>query len=226
MEGALLLQSVCNSFVFDYLLRTRLGGNNINYYILDECAVPGNIWGQLTDSMSRDTATLLDLSAALSLNHIALSAARQSLLQCRSVPLLRQIWAGQREDAAGFLRNQGFGPAEQCLARACAEVLVARQYGLDGSELQMILSRFERCEQLPALLPLPQLTQAVAQIYDSLDWQDAADLIKQASVALSAPAQCSDIFADQVDESEVCDDKAERWMALEVHRANLQSFPS
>ncbi len=226
MEGALLLQSVCNSFVFDYLLRTRLGGNNINYYILDECAVPGNIWGQLTDSMSRDRATLLDLSAALSLNHIALSAAKESLLLCRPMPLLRQLWAGQREDAAGFVRNQGFGPAEQCLARACAEVLVARQYGLNGSELQMILRRFERSEQLPALLPLPQLTQAVAQIYDSLDWQDAADLIKQVSVVLNAPAQCRNIFAGRADESEVCDDEAERWMALEAHRANLQSFPS
>jgi hypothetical protein len=105
-------------------------------------------------------------------------------------------------------------------------VLVARQYGLNGSELQMILRRFERSEQLPALLPLPQLTQAVAQIYDSLDWQDAADLIKQVSVVLNAPAQCRNIFAGRADESEVCDDEAERWMALEAHRANLQSFPS
>ncbi len=43
LQPTLVLSSLCNSLTFDYVLRTRLGGLNVGWFVLEECPIPKTI---------------------------------------------------------------------------------------------------------------------------------------------------------------------------------------
>ena len=67
MVGTLALISCLNSFVFDYALRMRMTGNNVNYFLLQECPLPHI---ELITSVHE----ILALAAAINLNHVRYAA--------------------------------------------------------------------------------------------------------------------------------------------------------
>jgi hypothetical protein len=67
MAGSLALISCLNSFVFDYALRMRMTGNNVNYFLLQECPLPHP---ELVTSVQE----ILALAAAINLNHVRYAA--------------------------------------------------------------------------------------------------------------------------------------------------------
>jgi hypothetical protein len=67
LPGSLALLSCLNSFVFDYALRMRMTGNNVNYFLLQECPLPH---AELITSVPE----ILALTAAINLNHVRYAA--------------------------------------------------------------------------------------------------------------------------------------------------------
>ncbi len=69
---ALGLVACLNSFVFDYVLRLRMSGNNINYYLLEECPLP-------SAAQVLALEPLIRASAILSLSHRRFAPQRLAL---------------------------------------------------------------------------------------------------------------------------------------------------
>jgi hypothetical protein len=57
----LLLQTELSSFSFDYTFRARMGGINLNWFIIEECPVPNLVW---EDAHQEKVACLLIIAAA------------------------------------------------------------------------------------------------------------------------------------------------------------------
>jgi hypothetical protein len=110
---ALLFAACLNSFVFDFVLRLRLVGNNLNYFILQECHVP------LPDLLL-DVPELLEITVKLSLNN------KQFAPQ-----LLPSLKATSHE-------SQVTG-VERLRLRCILDALIADLYGLEVNDLSYIL---------------------------------------------------------------------------------------
>jgi hypothetical protein len=114
------LLAVLNSFVYDYALRARLGGNNLNHYILRDTPVPCPL--ELVD-----LAELTKIVASLSWPVHRFSAA----------------WRRQNRMEAHWISSH----RERRQARARIEALVARSYGLNRDDLALILRDCEHSVQ-------------------------------------------------------------------------------
>ncbi|MBS1954320.1 MAG: Eco57I restriction-modification methylase domain-containing protein [Cyanobacteria bacterium SZAS-4] len=117
---ALLLTACLNSFVFDYMLRMRLVGNNLNYFILQESYLPR------PDLLMADS-DVLKIAAKLSFNpkHCA--------------PPLEQFLAHDS------LQDE-IDEIERMRLRCILDVLIADMYGLSGEDLNHILRGCETNE--------------------------------------------------------------------------------
>jgi len=58
---ALILTAILNSLCFDYFLRTRLSGNNLNYFLLDQCFVPDVLMRSRFEVLPQEARQSLDL---------------------------------------------------------------------------------------------------------------------------------------------------------------------
>ncbi len=58
---ALILTAILNSLCFDYFLRTRLSGNNLNYFLLDQCFVPDALVRSRFEGIPQEARQSLDL---------------------------------------------------------------------------------------------------------------------------------------------------------------------
>jgi len=123
IKQSLLLVALLNSFVFDYVLRSKMSGNNINLFLLKECFLPNQL-SHLEEEI------LADVGAALSLNHTR-HASSLLALQCRK--------SANPSFSAVFSQREG----EKCLKsalRAALDAYVATMYGLDGQDFAHILA--------------------------------------------------------------------------------------
>jgi len=118
-EFQLALSACLNSLVFDFVIRRKMAGNNLNYFVIEECPVP-NFNGENVAVLKR----LAKLVSLLSLNHHRFS--RELLeLGFNSVPKIRRDSDRARE------------------IRTCIDVLVAHLYGLSFEEVRTLLAEPE-----------------------------------------------------------------------------------
>lgn len=115
LELQLILTAVFNSFLFDFVVRRRMAGTNLNHFILEECPLPF-----LSEESARVQRLVVRLVAALNF-----TGARFSGLQTVS-PLLT---------GAGSLVTS----SSRTLARAALEVLVLELYGINSDALYLLL---------------------------------------------------------------------------------------
>jgi hypothetical protein len=109
----LLFAACLNSFVFDYLLRLRLVGNNLNYFILQECYLP-------CPEQLINAPGVVEISAQLCVNekHFA--------------PMLQHVLSGK--DIVANVHG-----TERLRLRCILDALIADLYGLDVEDLSFIL---------------------------------------------------------------------------------------
>jgi len=124
-EEALALTAVLNSFVFDFVLRCRMAGNNLNYFILEECPLPS--LGKVLASKQ-----LIEIARTLNLCHARF--ARQWLRSPQHDGAYRWI---TRDD-------------ERATARSYLDALVAHLYGLSLDDFAWILRDCQRAAPLIA----------------------------------------------------------------------------
>jgi hypothetical protein len=148
---AMIMVAVLNSLVFDFGLRTRFGGNNLNYFLLDQCFVPRALLATEEQQPAGLASLLLNLiaqvSAVLSFTHISQAAvlshylARasqlQSQLESRGLFAAELAYLRARASESSFVQL----PLERRQRlRALLDALVAKLYGLDLSQFAQVLS--------------------------------------------------------------------------------------
>ncbi|MBS2002495.1 MAG: Eco57I restriction-modification methylase domain-containing protein [Cyanobacteria bacterium SZAS LIN-5] len=109
----LALSACLNSFVFDYLLRLRLVGNNLNYFILQECFLP-------RPALLFSDVAILEIAARLNWNerHFA--------------PALKPFMSPPENSSK-------LEETERLRLRCALDALIADIYGLDVDDLEYIL---------------------------------------------------------------------------------------
>lgn len=118
VEFQLLLTSIFNSFVFDYALRRRMSGNNLNYFVLEECSIPNLQTLNAVHSLAANTIVKLVKRLVLDAPRFG---AQLASIYCASVPPV-------------------LDQAERTRLRAGIDALVAHLYGLSGEEFQVVLT--------------------------------------------------------------------------------------
>ncbi len=116
IELQLVLTGFLNSFVFDFVIRRKMAGNNLNYFVLQECPLP-----KLVDSNIQAFKTIASLVALLNFGHLRFSRE------------LHQIGFKQ---LPSIIQNS----LQSRLLRSYIDVLVAYLYGLNLQDLNLILS--------------------------------------------------------------------------------------
>jgi hypothetical protein len=123
LEGGLLetlgLTACLNSFVFDYCLRMRLTGNNINYFLLQECPLPRK------DSI-------------LAIPQIGLIAASLNLLHVRYARQWRELSASCKTDLESSF-CLATSQSDRLILRSRLDALISHTYDLSVEELEWIL---------------------------------------------------------------------------------------
>ncbi|HEY9712838.1 MAG TPA: hypothetical protein V6C72_05175, partial [Chroococcales cyanobacterium] len=172
----LALAAVLNSFVFDFILRMRMAGNNLNYFVLEDCRVPS------LDAITRHEG-LIDEIATLCLAHERFAPA-----------LLQMCGPGQRRNAhMGAPQFHGLpdsGDDGQYLKRRAAiDAVLTHIYGLERDDLHYILRECDR-DQVGRGLPAKgfwrvdrhkhcaaRLTVATLDAFDELNRQGLRDFL-------------------------------------------------
>lgn len=110
----LVLTAILNSFVFDFALRRRMSGNNLNYFVLKETPLPSQL-----DLDSRLINKIVELAASLNLKYERFA---EPLILSGSYP--------------GFSKRSQI---ETDFSRALLDVLVLELYKLNFSDLSLLL---------------------------------------------------------------------------------------
>lgn len=153
----LSLCACLNSFVFDFVIRRKMSGNNLNYYVVAECPLP-----KIDANNVRLWKLLADMSMELSFTSERFSSE------------LISIGRGGRPFNSS--------PARRRLLRAYCDVVVASLYGLDRHDMNLVLSEgctaagaqnpkgfFRVDRKLPAEERLPSI---VIRLMNNLTAQD------------------------------------------------------
>jgi hypothetical protein len=130
-QHALLLLACLNSYVFDFALRCRLAGNNLNYFVIAECPLPRLDW------QSPAARLLAQVVARLNLNHPMFAQRWLDLFPLDVAALNRTIGVSSENGQLDrlWLRD----PLERRQLRALLDAALAHLYGLTLAELQWIL---------------------------------------------------------------------------------------
>lgn len=115
-EFHLALSACLNSFVFDFVLRNKMAGNNLNFFVIEESPLP-----ILSESNVVVWSLIGRLSSYLSLSHLRFSG-ELVRLGFDALPMVRGNDQYRR------------------LLRARLEALIAFLYGVDLEDLDVILS--------------------------------------------------------------------------------------
>ncbi|CAN5482457.1 hypothetical protein BH11CYA1_BH11CYA1_40820 [soil metagenome] len=139
---AMIMIAVLNSISFDFVLRTRFGGNNLNYFLLDHCSVPASLLPGLQQEQAAPLLNLIaQISALLTLTHLSLVGIVSNYLDNRCQPaglFVSELAQLEGESwASGTLR---LPLASRRRLRALLDALVARLYGLTSGQFAQILS--------------------------------------------------------------------------------------
>ena len=121
LESSLVLCTILNSFVFDFITRLRLGGVNLNWYIVEELPIPRNISSTAWKSVVKHSASLIMISRCF---------AKEWLLIAEKQPSIRdhewkRLWA--------------IADHERLRLRCILDAIIAELYGLEYSDLAWIL---------------------------------------------------------------------------------------
>ncbi len=116
------LAASLNSWVFDWVQRTRQGGTSLNYYIVEEQPVP-----RVSD---QEFTALMDLGLRLGGASLAFA------------PHWRRLHAQHpgRRPGTSWRKLFGVSPQERMRLRCMVDAIVAVTYGLDLRDLQWILA--------------------------------------------------------------------------------------
>lgn len=117
VEFHLILTSILNSFVFDFALRRRMSGNNLNYFVLEECTIPDI--ANASESVLSILRTIARCATLLAMDGPRFSKQLVSL-GCQFVPAPLDLTARTK-------------------LRASIDALVAVLYGLSMDEFAVIL---------------------------------------------------------------------------------------
>lgn len=110
------LTGCLNSLVFDFVIRRKMAGNNLNYFVVEECPLP-----KLTKANRHLFKLVAQMVAEISLGHLRFCR-ELARFACRALPP-----AAQPDN-----------PRHRIL-RTCIDVLVARLYGLCSDDLKVVL---------------------------------------------------------------------------------------
>lgn len=135
----LIMVSVLNSFVFDFVLRTRFSGNNLNYYLLDQCSVPQLLLEHKSSECQIELGLIAQVAALLSLSQLSLAS---TILAGLNGLTEVGLFASELVVPEGAAVNGNVRlpwPQRQRL-RALLDALVARLYGLSSEQFAEILS--------------------------------------------------------------------------------------
>lgn len=232
----LIMVSVLNSFSFDFVLRTRFGGNNLNYFLLDQCSVPQLLVEQMnSDRCKIELSLIAQIAALLSLSHLSLSSTVFAYL------------AGRTEQCGFFASELASLPDRLMLdaslrmplpqrrrLRALLDALVARLYGLSVEQFAEILSGclpgaasqrleysrgFHRVDkQLPVEQRLPNLAY---QIFQDIE-MNRLDLNSLAGYGFTLPRVSSGHGRRLLEQNE---ERFREYMAwLKLHQNRLDPF--
>lgn len=112
----LALTGCLNSFVFDFVIRRKMAGNNLNYFVIEECPLP-----KLTDANRPVFQLIANLVGQLNFGH---------LRYARELSRMGYSWLPSVLPKSNQFR----------VMRSFVDILVAYLYGLTGQDLSMILS--------------------------------------------------------------------------------------
>jgi hypothetical protein len=132
-QQALLLLACLNSYVFDFALRCRLAGNNLNYFVIAECPLPRLDW------QSPSARLLVHAVARLNLSHPTFAQRWLDLfspdVSASNVSTAPSVLSGSCEWERLWLRDH----LERRRLRALLDASLAHLYGLTLEDLQWIL---------------------------------------------------------------------------------------
>jgi hypothetical protein len=124
IKESLLLVALLNSFVFDYVLRSKMSGNNINLFLLKECFLPKQL-------SHLDEEILAEVAAALSFTHSRHAA---NLLALQSTK------PGAKPSSSTAFSSNECETRVRSRLRAALDAYVAVLYGLNRSDFAHILA--------------------------------------------------------------------------------------
>jgi hypothetical protein len=119
--ATLSLVACFNSYVFDFALRCRLSGNNLNYFLVAETPI-------ISRALVISHPLIAQVAAALNLNHIRFSP--------YWLDLSSSIAETSKDRFNSFL---AIGDAQRRTLRAFLDALIAQLYGLSVDDLSWIL---------------------------------------------------------------------------------------
>ncbi|MBU7017130.1 MAG: hypothetical protein HXS44_06440 [Theionarchaea archaeon] len=121
LKGSLVLCSILNSFVFDFVTRLRLGGLSLNWYIVKELPIPRKIPMAAWEYIVKNSASLIMISNCF---------AKEWLLVRGKFPsLCNQRWQGL------WVVTEH----ERLRSRCILDAIIAELYGLCYDDLAWIL---------------------------------------------------------------------------------------
>ncbi|MEZ4536430.1 MAG: N-6 DNA methylase [Cyanobacteriota/Melainabacteria group bacterium] len=114
----LVLTAILNSFVFDFVIRRRMAGTNLNHFVIAECPLP--------DCRNIDEATIASIVHLVAL--LNMESPRYSM------PLLELGLSGRAITGGSVLSS-----LERRIVMSLIDVFVLRLYGLSADDLFVIL---------------------------------------------------------------------------------------
>ena len=120
--GCLTLSAVLNSFAYDFALRRRCGGINLNWFVIEETSIP-----KVSDELSGDF--LAHHVTRLTFTH----------------PMFTLEWLHLRQNVQGldgtpWMSHWAITVNERLRTRCMIEAVVAELYGLSLEDMQFILT--------------------------------------------------------------------------------------
>jgi hypothetical protein len=136
ITSPLTLTACLNSFVFDYALRMRMTGNNLNYFLLQECPLPH-------PELIFKVPEILALVAALNLNHVRNAA---QWLELSNLQLNSKDDRPEAGDASIDKQLHLFATSrlERLHMRSMLDALVAKAFELSFEEYAWIMRGCDR----------------------------------------------------------------------------------
>ncbi len=167
LEYSLALCACLNSFVFDYVIRRKMAGNNLNYFVIEECPIP--VLNEENASLWRRLAVL---AGELALN---------DLRYCRELLAMGlSLEVFQAADKAVLKRQQ---------RRVLADLIVAKLYDLNSFDMGVLLTNssagvtisqkgFHRMDrELSSELRLPGMVSSGLELLDATQQEFEVEVI-------------------------------------------------
>ena len=181
LEYSLALIACLNSFVFDFVIRRKMAGNNLNYFVIEECPVP-----VLNEENAPLWRRLAILAGELALND--LRYCRELLAMGLPLEVL------QASDRAVLKRQQ---------RRVLVDLIVAKLYDLNSFDMGVLLHNssdgvtksqkgFHRMDRdLSSELRLPGMVSSRLALLDATQQEFEVEVIGAHSKLITLPASAA-----------------------------------